>query len=140
MKYWHTREILECAVYQIEVIASTAHARIGVEAWQYRVFESRYNFDVTVAHAFARGQTFSIQLEDAGLDGLELDGLPNGIIDNIRELARCKLCPIRPVCRSPEGVVGHRAILAFLRRQVAEGGDGLLHIPVDQHLCRTAEE
>lgn len=35
----HSGKILECAVHQIEVVARAAHAGIGVEARQHRVFE-----------------------------------------------------------------------------------------------------
>jgi hypothetical protein len=40
MENWHTRVILERAVHQIEVIASTTYGGIGVEAREYRITES----------------------------------------------------------------------------------------------------
>ena len=35
----HSGKILECAVHQIEVVARAAHAGVGMEARQHRVFE-----------------------------------------------------------------------------------------------------
>ena len=40
MEYWYAWEVLERAVYEIEVITGTAHAWIGMEAWKHRVLES----------------------------------------------------------------------------------------------------
>ena len=34
MEYWHSWEILERTVDEIEVVARPAHARIGMEAWK----------------------------------------------------------------------------------------------------------
>ena len=40
VEYRHSWEVLECAVYEIEVITCTAHAWIGVEARKHRIYES----------------------------------------------------------------------------------------------------
>ena len=45
-----------------------------------------------------------------------------------------------PVGRAPEGVVGDDALLYILWRQVAEGGEGLVRIPVNHHLRGSAEK
>jgi hypothetical protein len=40
VEYRYAWEVLERAVYEIEVITGTAHAWIGMEAWKHRVLES----------------------------------------------------------------------------------------------------
>ena len=40
IEYWYTREVLERAVHQIEVVACPAYARVGMESRQYGILES----------------------------------------------------------------------------------------------------
>ena len=40
MEYGYPREVLEGTVHQIEIIADTADARIGMKTWKYRIFKS----------------------------------------------------------------------------------------------------
>ena len=96
--------------------------------------------DVFKGHAVAISKTFGIQAENIGLDGSKLNGLPNGIVDDIREFARGELRPRLPVGGCPQAVVGYHPLLGMLWGQVAEGGDGLLIVEVNEHLLGAAEE
>ena len=40
MEYWYAWEVLERAIYEIEVITGTAYARVGMESRQYGILES----------------------------------------------------------------------------------------------------
>jgi hypothetical protein len=42
-----------------------------------------YDFYITECHAVAFGEAVRIETEDFGLDGLELDGLPDGVVDDV---------------------------------------------------------
>jgi hypothetical protein len=50
--------------------------------------------NISIAHAATLGQSVGIEFDDAGFGGRELNGLPYGIINNVREFSRCKLGPM----------------------------------------------
>ena len=66
------------------------------------------------------------EAKDTNLCCRELDGLPDGVVDDVRELARGHLRPVCPVGGCPERVVGDGALVRRLRWQITEGGDALL--------------
>ena len=45
-----------------------------------------YDFNVFKCHAVALCQSVGIEAKDFGLDRREIDGLPNGVVDDVREL------------------------------------------------------
>ena len=85
-----------------------------------------YYFEITERHALATGQPRGLELQDAGLGGRESDSLPDGIVDDIGELAAGNDGPVGPVGRYGELIVGHGAVALGLRRQIAESGQSLV--------------
>jgi hypothetical protein len=56
-----------------------------------------YYFKIGKGHTFALSQSVGIQTKNPSFDGFKLDGLPDGVIHNVRELALGYLSPVSPV-------------------------------------------
>lgn len=68
------------------------------------------DFDVGVSHVLALGHAVGLDADYRGFDGVEGDGLPDGIVDDVRKLAAGHLGPVGPVGGGVHGVMGHDAI------------------------------
>ena len=55
------------------------------------------DFYVGVSDAVARGDACAVELEQSALCGLAFDGLENGVVLDVGELALCQDCPALPV-------------------------------------------
>ena len=53
-----------------------------------------YDFYIVESHALAFCEAVGIKAEHFCLRGSKLDGLPDGIVDDVRELARGQLRPV----------------------------------------------
>lgn len=54
-------------------------------------------FHVTIPHTFATMQSVGIELDNVPLGSGKTDGLPSGVINDVREFARSKLCLMNPI-------------------------------------------
>ena len=96
---------------------------VGWKGYNDRItisFSGCYDFDVAKGHAAALGYAVGIESQNSGFDWRKLDGLPDGIIHNVREFARGHLRPMLPVGRCPEGVVGNQSFAGILKRNAAK--------------------